>query len=226
MSIGRAAFAYPHQNQLAHIQAHLDFALNPILGSSPIIAPAFMPSFLEHFKQHLILWYMGHMNGYVEESLGKKPEDYDVPGITGEIDKLYALASQHTDLDTKEAFTKVMPALQQIVQAMQQNKPEPPMDGADKVILQTSMAETQRRAAKDKMDAEHDKAKLQATMLDNNRQMQIEIATNASDNLTEERIKNAELSQDASVLKLEQEKTAITALEGAQRALGGQNGYQ
>jgi hypothetical protein len=169
---------------------------------------------------------MGHMNGYVEESLGKKPEDYDVPGITGEIDKLYALASQHTDLDTKEAFAKVMPALQRIVQAMQQNKPEPPMDGADKVILQTSMAETQRRAAKDKMDAEHDKAKLQATMLDNNRQMQIEIATNASDNLTEERIKNAELSQDASVLKLEQEKTAITALEGAQRALGGQNGYQ
>jgi hypothetical protein len=226
MSIGRAAFAYPHQNQLAHIQAHLDFALNPMLGSSPIIAPAFMPSFLEHFKQHLILWYMGHMNGYVEESLGKKPEDYDVPGITGEIDKLYALASQHTDMDTKEAFAKVMPALQKIVQTMQQNKPEPPMDGADKVILQTSMAETQRRAAKDAQDAEHNKAKLQATMLDNNRQMQIDIATNASDNLTEERIKNAELSQDASVLKLEQEKTAITALEGAQRALGGQNGYQ
>jgi hypothetical protein len=226
MSIGRAAFAYPHQNQLAHIQAHLDFALNPMLGSSPIIAPAFMPSFLEHFKQHLILWYMGHMNGYVEESLGKKPEDYDVPGITGEIDKLYALASQHTDMDTKEAFAKVMPALQQIVQTMQQNKPEPPMDGSDKVILQTSMAETQRRAAKDQMEAEHDKAKLQATMLDNNRQMQIEIATNASDNLTEERIKTAELSQDASVLKHEQEKTAITALEGAQRALGGQNGYQ
>jgi hypothetical protein len=68
---------------------------------------------------------MGHMNGYVEESLGKKPEDYDVPGITGEIDKLYALASQHTDMDTKEAFAKVMPALQQIVQTMQQNKPEP-----------------------------------------------------------------------------------------------------
>lgn len=32
MSIGRAAFAYPHQNQLAHIQSHLDFALNPLLG--------------------------------------------------------------------------------------------------------------------------------------------------------------------------------------------------
>jgi len=226
MAIGRAAFAYPHQNQLAHIQAHLDFALNPMLGSSPIIAPSFMPPFLEHFKQHLILWYMGHMNGYVEESLGKKPEDYDVPGITGEIDKLYALASQHTDMDTKEAFTKVMPALQKLVQTMQQFKPEPPMDGSDKVILQTSMAETQRRAKRDEMDAARDKEKLQADMLDKNRRMQIDIATNASNNLTEERIKTAEISHDASVLKHEQEKTALAALEGAQQSLGGQNGYQ
>ena len=226
MAIGRAAFAYPHQNQLAHIQAHLDFALNPMLGSSPIIAPSFMPPFLEHFKQHLILWYMGHMNGYVEESLGKKPEDYDVPGITGEIDKLYALASQHTDMDTKEAFAKVMPALQKLVQTMQQYKPEPPMDASDKVIMQTSMAETQRRAKKDEMQAESDKAKLQATMLENNRRMQIDIATNASDNLTEERIKTAEISQDASVLRHEQEKTAIAALEGAQQSLGVQNGNQ
>jgi hypothetical protein len=226
MAIGRAAFAYPHQNQLAHLQAHLDFALNPMLGSSPIIAQAFIPNCLEHVKQHLVLWYLGHMNGYVEQSLGKKIEDYDVPGITGDVDKLFAVASQHTDMDAKEAFAKVGPALQQLVQVMQQNKPKPQMDGSDQVILQTSMAETERRKKKDEMDSAHEKAKLQADMLDRNREMQIKIATNASDNLTEERIKTAELSQDASVLKHEQEKTAIAALEGAQQSLGGRNGYQ
>ena len=61
-------------------------------------------------------------------------------------------------------------------------------------------------------------------MLNENRKMQIDIATNASDNLTEERIKTAELTHDAAVLKHEQEATALAALQGAQQALGGQNG--
>jgi hypothetical protein len=226
MAIGRAAFAYPHQNQLAHIQTHLDFALDPMLGSNPIFAPIFLPPCMEHLKQHIMLWYMGHMNGYVEQSLGKKPQDYDIPGITGDIDKLYAVASQHTDLDVKEAFARVMPAIQQLMQTLQQFAQKPPMDPTDQVILQTSMAETQRRAQKDQMDAQYQKAKLQGDLLDKNRAQQIQIALNAADNLTEERIKTAELTHDAATLQHEQEKTAMTALQGAQETLGVPTGYQ
>lgn len=226
MAVGRAAFAYPHQNQLAHIQAHLDFALNPMLGSSPIFAPMFLPPCLEHLKQHIMLWYMGHMDGYVEEALGKKPKDYDVPGITGDIDKLYALASQHTNMDVKQAFTRVMPAIQQLMQVLQASAPKPQMDSSDQVILQTSMAETQRRAQKDQMDAQYNKAKLQGDLLDKNRGQQIEIALNAADNLTQERIKTAELTRDAAALQQEQEKTAMTALQGAQETLGVPYGNQ
>jgi hypothetical protein len=220
MSIGRAAFAYPHQNQLAHIQSHLDFALNPMLGSNPIIAPAFLPAFLEHFKQHLMLWYLGHMNGYVEESLGRPVKDYDIAGITGEIDKLYALASQHTQMDAKEAFAKVMPAMQQILETVQKLKPKPQMDGSDQVILQTSMAETKRRAERDAAELQLQAERLKNDALSKNREQQIKIALNASDNLTEERIKTAELTQDAAVLKSEQEQTALAAQESAQRTLG------
>jgi chaperonin GroES len=220
MSIGRAAFAYPHQNQLAHIQSHLDFALNPMLGSNPIIAPAFLPAFLEHFKQHLMLWYLGHMNGYVEESLGRPVKDYDIAGITGEIDKLYALASQHTQMDAKEAFAKVMPAMQQILETVQKLKPKPQMDGSDQVILQTSMAETKRRAERDAIELQLQAERLKNDALSKNREQQIKIALNASDNLTEERIKTAELTQDAAVLKSEQEQTALAAQESAQRTLG------
>lgn len=220
MSIGRAAYAYPHQNQLAHIQSHLDFALNPMLGSNPIIAPAFLPAFLEHFKQHLMLWYLGHMNGYVEESLGRPVKDYDIAGITGEIDKLYALASQHTQLDAKEAFAKVMPAMQNILQMVQKLKPQPQMDGSDQVILQTSMAETKRRAERDAIELQLEQERIRNDALNKNREQQIKIALNASDNLTEERIKTAELTQDAAVLKHEQEQTALAAQESAQRTLG------
>ena len=220
MTIGRAAFAYPHQNQLAHIQSHLDFALNPMLGSNPIIAPAFLPAFLEHFKQHLMLWYLGHMNGYVEESLGRPVKDYDIAGITGDIDKLYALASQHTQLDAKEAFAKVMPAMQQILEMVQKLKPKPQMDGSDQVILQTSMAETKRRAERDAKELAIQEERLKNDALSKNREQQIKIALNASDNLTEERIKTAELTQDAEILKSEQEQTALAAQESAQRTLG------
>ena len=220
MAIGRAAFAYPHQNQLAHLQAHLDFALNPLLGSNPIIAPQYLPRALEHIKQHLMLWYMGHMNGYVEGSLGKKVEDYDVAGITGDIDKLYALASQHTMMDVQETMTKVQPAIMQMTKVMQSLAPKPQMDGADQVILQTSMAETERRKAKDAADLALAEKRLAADSLHKNRQQQIDIALNASDNLTEERIKSAELSHDAKVLQQEQLQTALTAQHSAQNALG------
>ena len=224
MALGRAAFAYPHQNQLAHIQAHFDFATNPFLGANPMIAPAFLPQFLEHIKQHLMLWYLGHMNGYVQEALGKPVEDYDIAGITGEIDKLYALASQHTSMDSKETFSKLAQPLQGILQMVTKLRPQPPMDAADNVILQTSMAETQRRAKKDEADVALAAKRLDAEILDKNRQQQIEIALNASDNLTEERLKTAELSHDASVLKHEQEKTALSALQGAQENLGAGHG--
>ena len=220
MSIGRAAFAYPHQNQLAHLQAHLDFALNPMLGGNPIIAPMYLPRALEHIKQHLMLWYLGHMNGYVEQSLGKPVADYDIAGITGEIDKLYALASQHTMMDVKEGFDKVMPAIMSMVKIAESLKPKPPMDGADQVILQTSMAETERRMKKDQADTILAEKRLQADTLSKNRQQQIDIALNASDNLTEERIKSAELSHDAALLQKEQLETALTAQQSAQNTLG------
>jgi len=221
MAIGRAAYAYPHQNQLAHIQAHLDFALNPMLGSNPIIAPKYLPMCLEHLKQHLMLWYLGHMNGYVERSLNGKVEDYHIAGITGDVDKLYALASQHTNMDVKESFAKVMPAIQNLMQMVQKMQPQPPMDGGDRVILETSMAETQRRAAKDQIDAQLDAERLRQKALRDNREQQIKIALNASDNLTEERIKAAELTQDAAALQQEQFETAMTAQQSAQRTLGG-----
>ncbi len=215
MSIGRAAYAYPHQNQLAHIQAHLDYALSPMLGSNPIIARTFLPMVMEHLKQHLMLWYMNHMNGYVEESLGGKVKDYHVAGITGDVDKLFALASQHTMMDVQESFAKVMPAIQQIQQVMQQFAPKPPMDGGDQVILQTSMAETQRRAEKDKADLALEKERLTQEALRANREQQIKIALNAADNLTDERIKTAEITRDTVALQQEQQQAALTALQGA-----------
>ena len=108
----------------------------------------------------------------------------------------------------------------QLMKVMQALAPKPPMDGADQVILQTSMAETERRKMKDQADTILAEKRLQQEALHKNRQQQIDIALNASDNLTEERIKSAELSHDAALLQKEQLETALTAQQSAQNALG------
>jgi hypothetical protein len=226
MAIGHSAFAYPNQNHLAHIQSHLDFALNPVLGSSPLMAADCIPKQLEHIKQHITLWYLKQMDGYVTKSMGSPIKQYADSPLVGEIDKLYALASQHTNLDIQQSFAKVGPAIAQLKQMLQQFAPQPQMTSDDVVLLKTSMAETQRRAAKDQADTQLQQQRMQMEALDKNRAQQIEIALNANDNLTSERIKTAEISHDAQVLQHEQQKTALSALQGAQQSLGGQYGTQ
>jgi len=220
MAMGQQAFAYPHQNHLAHIQSHMDFCLHPMFGSNPMFAGTLLPVELEHIKQHMMLWYLQTTNGYVEKALGKPVANYDSPKLTGEIDKLFALASQHVSQDAQAAFARVLPGVQQLMQLAKQNAPTPPMDPSDQVILQTSMAETQRRAQRDQADIAIESKKVQNQALNDNLAHQIDIALNANDNLTEERIKTAELTHNAIALQNEQEKTAMAAQASAQRTLG------
>jgi hypothetical protein len=220
MSLGRASFAYPHQNHLAHIQAHLDYAKNPIYGSNPIIAPSFMPHAVEHLKQHLVLWYGHQMKYYVEGSLGRKIEHYNEPEITSQVDKLFALSSQHVEKDSQEVFSKVLPVLQAMVEQAAKYKPEPPMEPGDVALLKAAMAETERRTKRDQADIQLKAAKDKADNILKTRDQQIEVALNAVDNLTDERIHAAELTHNAAQLQHEQEKTALSALQGAQQSLG------
>jgi hypothetical protein len=107
-------------------------------------------------------------------------------------------------------FQGVIPALQQLGQLMQQFKPPPPpMTGADQALLQSSLAETQRRQARDQADIQLGDKKLQA-----------DIAMNAENNLTKERMKTADLTIDEANLQREQEETAIKLQQSTQRKLG------
>ena len=137
-----------------------------------------------------------------------------------EIDKIMAVASDHVKLDTQQVFAGVIPAMQQLGQVMAQFSPKPQVDPADQAILQASMAETQRRAQKDQMDNQYDQAKLQADIADSDKERQIKVAMNAENNLTQERIKTAELTVDNIRLQKEQNETAVKLNETTQRNLG------
>jgi len=221
MALGRAAFAYPRQDHLAHLQSHLNFALDPALGMNPIIAPRYIPHVLEHVKQHMMLWYTGQMSAYVQGGSDVQFDKYEDSKLVKQIDKAVAIASDHVKMDAQEVFSGVLPALQQLQQAMQQFKPPPPpMDGEAQAVLQASLAETQRRAAKDQADNALAQSRMQMESQDKAQDRQIDVAMNAENNLTKERIKTAELTVDEAQLQKEQYETAIQLNERTQRNLG------
>jgi hypothetical protein len=221
MALGKPAFAYPRQDHLAHIQTHLTFALDPTLGSNRLIAPKFIPQVLEHIKQHMMLWYTQQVQGYVLAAGDVKLGKYEDSKIAKEIDRAIAVASDHVSLDTKQVFQGVLPALEQLGQLMQQFKPPaPPMDGEAQAVLQASMAETQRRAQADQQRLAFDTQKFQAEMAKDAQEQDAKVAMNAENNLTQERIKTAELTVDEVKLRKEQEDTAIKLNQSTQRNLG------
>ena len=220
MALGKPAFAYPRQDHLAHIQSHLNFALDPNLGSNNLIAPKFIPQVLEHIKQHMMLWYTSQMQGYVTANPNLEFEKYEDSKFAKEIDKIMAVASDHVKLDTQQVFAKVTPALQQLGQVMSQFAPQPQVDPADQALLQASLAETQRRTARDQGDLQIAQQKLQNDMTQDEKDRQVKIAMNAENNLTTERLKTAELTVDELRLRKEQNETAIKLNETTQRNLG------
>ena len=221
MALGKPAFAYPRQDHLAHIQTHLTFALDPTLGSNRLIAPKFIPQALEHIKQHMMLWYTQQVQGYVLAAGGDKLGKYEDTKIAKEIDRAIAVASDHVSLDSQQVFQGVLPALEQLGQLMQQFKPQPPpMEGEAQAVLQASMAETQRRAAADQAKLAFDTQKFQAQMQKDAQDRDAKVAMNAENNLTQERIKTAELTVDEVKLRKEQEDTAIKLNQSTQRNLG------
>jgi hypothetical protein len=232
MSIGQAAFAYPEQDHLGHIQAHLDFAKNPVLGSNPVIGPVFIPKAIEHIKQHIVLWYLNRMNGYVEKSLGGKQDNYDLLDDPKDLDRLFGAASQHVLMDTEQTLQGIMPVIQQMVQMAQQFKPKPPLTPDGQVVLQTSMAETQRRQARDQAEMQLKGQQMeQDTQLALKKQademalameeLQMKLAIASGDQEMKERIETARLTRDAAQLTHEKEKTALDIT-----FKGGPNGYQ
>jgi hypothetical protein len=186
MLIGQPAYAYLQQDHVAHIQDHLQFYLSPFLGQSPFADPNYLNNLIEHLKQHMTLWYLNRANGYVEQSTGRPVDDYDNPVLTPTLDQLYTTVGAHVMLDTQQVFGQFAQAFTQLVQTAQQRKNQTPVLPPDaQVVRETSMAETQRKAAKDQADIRLAQAKLQK-----------DLQEHAIDNQTKVAIENARITHE------------------------------
>jgi hypothetical protein len=124
---------------------------------------------------------------------------------------------------------QVMPIIQQMLATVQKMKgqsnvpPDPNVMAQVKALQDTAMAETNRKTQKDQTDAQLDAQKLAQDKEIEQQRLQFEATKVTEDNLTEERIKSAELTRDAARLQNEQMQTAIDAQNKLQSDLGGRN---
>jgi len=220
MSMGKPVGAFPQQDHLSHLQTHLLYALNPIFGSNPIMAPKFIPEMLEHAKEHLNMWYLNQIDAYASTALGKPFDALKVQRIMPKAQQLLAISAKHVDADA-ENLQSIMQNIQQMIQTLQQLQPKPPQDPSVQALVQTSMAETQRKAAKDKADVQLRAQEAQDASRERQAKLQAQVVMNSEDNLTAERIKSAEISRDAAQLQHEQLQTVLEAQNQIQSNLGG-----
>ena len=227
MSLGKPVGAFPGQDHLAHIQVHLDYAKDPMYGSNPIIAPVYIPAMLEHLKQHLTLAYLDTMDNYTSQALGRPFNILKEEPVMREAQQLLAASSQHFAMDSPQMFGGIAPVVQQmmgIMQQLRQMQTQIPQDPAVQALVQTQMAETQRKAAYDQADLTMKGQKMQQDGALKEKELQTKVILNTENKLTEERIKTAELTHDAAKLQQEQIDTAIAAQNAVQSSIGAQNG--
>ena len=161
------------------------------------------------------------MDDIVDQSVSYSDMDYDDPKNTKKVDQAYAMASQQVFLESQQIFAKVMPLIAQMQQQLDQLKQQAqPQDPDAQILLQTSMAETQRRAARDKadtaiaqqrlqMDQQLESAKLAQKQQEDQSKNQMDILLNRTDNQTKQTIESAKIAHDKAVLQHEQAKTAL-----------------
>ena len=164
-SMGQPIKAYPDQDHIAHIQTHLTYLMNPMLGSNPLIAPQYIPAILNHLKEHLVLWYTAQVFDVGSEATGldltEATEEAKKDDDKRALDRMLAQASTLVSQSATQVFQSLMPVLQQVQQMAAQFQPPMPMDPT-----QAAMAETQRRQAADQQRAQIDMQRLQLQQMD------------------------------------------------------------
>ena len=161
LTMGRPVVAFPQQDHVAHLQAHLSYLTSPTLGMSQLIAPTYIPGILNHIKEHVALWYAQQVYELGSEVLGEDLGDATRQNKSVEdkksFDRLLAEASMTVAKQSVEAFGQLPEVIQAAMQVMQQFTPPPPVDPA----VQAAQEETKRRAAADEMKAQLDSQRLQ-----------------------------------------------------------------
>ena len=159
-SLRRPISAYPDQEHLAHLQVHLDFMTNPVLGGGRLVGAAALPPLLDHCREHIVLWYVSHMVQVASEAAGMSINELQKDATDEEkkdFDKMLAAASQSVTQDATQTLQSIPEIVEKTIELIQQFQPPPAADPASQV----AQAEIQRKTQSDQVKGQLDQAKMQ-----------------------------------------------------------------
>tara|TARA_R110000868_G_scaffold398600_2_gene671863 strand:- start:11 stop:2569 length:2559 start_codon:yes stop_codon:yes gene_type:complete len=204
-SLGRPVTAFPEQDHLAHLETHIAYLLNPMFGSNPIFATAFIPVILNHIKEHLALWYAATVFDISTEGMGGQ----DLGDVMRAMDKKDTDAKRALDQmlaeAAKAALTQGQQLFQQVPQIISQAQKllqslQPPMPGQDpRIALEGQKLQIQQQASAQKLQL--DTQKLQAQQASEAQRMQLEQAGMQQD----AQLRQAEMQKDVQLEQFRQQ---------------------
>jgi hypothetical protein len=193
-TMGSPIVAFPEQDHLAHIQVHLSYISNPLLGGSRIISPIVVPVMLNHLKDHIALWYVTETVRIASEAAGHDISalmDPKNPDVDKAFDRMLAAADAHVEAEAARTLASIPQIIQQAIQTMQQYQPQQP--DPSQLVIQAQQAETQRKAMADQSKAQIDQQKIASDTQNKQLDIQAREQMNREDNQTAMLIAASEL---------------------------------
>ena len=160
-SLGRGIMAFPGQDHIAHLKAHVAYLLHPVFGMNPLIAPQLIPVMLTHIREHVALWYSSAIFDLATEALGVDAGDFltEIKGdeeLRKQLDSMIAEATLLVLTEGEQVLSSIPDVIQQAQAAMQQFQ-QPQMQDPR---LALEGQKLQQQAAADAQDAQLEQAKL------------------------------------------------------------------
>lgn len=201
LALGGPAAVFPDQNHFAHIQAHISFLADPMLGSSPLASPGLIPIMAAHLWRHIVFLYAQTLHTLTSQAAGQDASKLmsKDPHLSQRFDEMMAAATNLFHAKTDKLIGPAVQQMSQLLEKFKSMQPPPPTDPA-----QVAAQDVQRRAAADQAKTQTDQGKIAQTEKDSERKAQIdqnkidaEERQNAADNLTALTISQERISSGA-----------------------------
>lgn len=130
-TLGRPITAFPEQDHLAHIQAHVDFLMSPFFGMLQPIAAKLFPAMVQHLVEHVVLWYASRVYEHASAAAGSEFSEllkFKDPETRREVDRAVAMASSLVIDEAAEvlkSMPKVIAKAMEVIQHFQQGQQDP-----------------------------------------------------------------------------------------------------
>lgn len=208
--MARPIVAFPEQDHMAHLQAHLEFLQSPMFGSNPLVAPKVAPALVQHVMEHLGFWYTTTVYEKANEAASATGID-DVSEVLKSknakdkqaLDRLLATINTGVLQEAQQTFAKIPPIIQQVMQFLQSMSPPQPMDPTI-----VAMKDVERRSKDDQTKAQLKGQELQQKGQAQQTDAQLKAAQAQQKTQTDQAATQAKLAHDQAVGEEERARQA------------------